>query len=93
MTTPAAADPGPPLRAWERRRLRGIERGLEPASARVRPALCLGLDAVALALLAAGIFLALPWLFAGCVAGNLAICLHLERSSRTTRPGGNPCPR
>jgi hypothetical protein len=37
------------------------------------------LDAVALALLAAGIFLALPWLFAACVAGNLAVCAHLER--------------
>ncbi|WP_410609799.1 hypothetical protein [Amycolatopsis sp. lyj-109] len=78
MTTPAAADPGPPLRAWERRRLRGIERGLR-ARARSRLLLCLCLDAVALALLAAGIFLALPWLFAGCVAVNLAVCAHLER--------------
>ena len=77
MTTPAAADPGPPLRAWERRRLRGIERGLRTGS-RSRLLLCLGLDAVALALLAAGIFLALPWLFAGFVAVNLAVCAHME---------------
>ncbi|WP_410645808.1 hypothetical protein [Amycolatopsis sp. lyj-346] len=78
MTTPAAADPGPPLRAWERRRLRGIERSLRAGSPR-RLLLCLALDAVALALLAAGIFLALPWLFAACVAGQIAVCLHLER--------------
>ena len=78
MTTPAAADPGPPLTAWERRRLRGIERGLQPGT-RSRLLPCLGLDAVALALLAAGIFVALPWLFAAFVAGNLAVCLHLER--------------
>lgn len=78
MTTPAAADPGPPLRAWERRRLRGIERGLQPGVPG-RLLLCLGLDAVALGLLAAGIFLALPWLFAACVAGNLAVCAHLGR--------------
>ncbi len=77
MTTPAAADPGPPLRAWERRRLRGIERGLRTGAR--RRLLCLGLAAVALASLAAGIFLALPWLFAACVAGNLAVCLHLGR--------------
>lgn len=78
MTTPAAADPGPPLRAWERRRLRGIERGLETGARRLRWCLCL--DAVALALVAAGIFVALPWLFPACVAGNLAVCVHLQRS-------------
>ncbi|MFB9690809.1 hypothetical protein [Amycolatopsis plumensis] len=92
MTTPAAADPGPPLRAWERRRLRGIERGLR-TSTRSRLLPCLGLDAVALALLAAGIFLALPWLFAACVAGNLAVCVHLQRRSGTDRAKGNPWPR
>ncbi|MEU5266367.1 hypothetical protein [Amycolatopsis sp. NPDC021455] len=80
---PAAADPGPPLKAWERRRLRGLERELRAARPRVPLVLCLGSDAVALALVAAGIFLALPWLFAGCVAVNLAVCLHLERGSRT----------
>ncbi|MDX3186978.1 hypothetical protein PV458_01050 [Streptomyces sp. MN03-5084-2B] len=78
MTTPAAADPGPPLSAWERRRLHGIERGLRTGP-RKRLLLCAGLDVVALALVAAGIFLALPWLFAGCVAVNLAVCAHLER--------------
>ncbi|MEU4249826.1 hypothetical protein AB0F15_20700 [Amycolatopsis sp. NPDC026612] len=93
MTTPAAADPGPPLRTWERRRLRGIERGLRAGGAWARPALCLGLDAATLVLLAAGIFVALPWLFAGCVAANLAVCLHFERSSRPIRRGGNACPR
>ncbi|WP_410573806.1 hypothetical protein [Amycolatopsis sp. cmx-4-61] len=91
MTTPAAADAGPPLRAWERRRLRGIERGLEP-DVRARRLLCAALDAVALALLAAGIFVALPWLFAACVAGNLAVCAHLEPASRRSR-GGNAWPR
>jgi len=75
---PGAADPGPPLSAWERRRLHGIERGLRTGP-RGRLLLCLGLDAVALALVAAGIFVALPWLFAGCVAVNLAVCAHLER--------------
>ncbi|MEU0531196.1 hypothetical protein [Amycolatopsis tolypomycina] len=78
MTTPAAADPGRPLAAWERRRLRAIERGLR-AGARARLAACLSLDALTLVLLAAGIFWALPWLFAACVAGNLAVCLHLGR--------------
>jgi hypothetical protein len=76
---PAAADPGPPLSARERRRLRGLERRLRTTGPRIPLVLCLGLDAVALALVAAGIFLALPWLFAGCVAVNLAVCLHLER--------------
>ncbi|WP_206793683.1 hypothetical protein [Amycolatopsis sp. MtRt-6] len=90
MTTPAAADPGRPLEAWERRRLRGIERDLRPGRRR-RLVWCLGLDALALALLAAGIFLALPWLFAACVAGNLAVCAHLE--PRTRRGGGEPWPR
>jgi hypothetical protein len=42
--------------------------------------LCLGLDAVALGLLAAGIFVALPWLFAAFVAGNLAVCVHHSRA-------------
>ncbi|KDN22489.1 hypothetical protein [Amycolatopsis rifamycinica] len=92
MTTPAAADAGRPLTAAERRRLRGIERGLR-SGARGRLLLCLGLDAVALALLAAGIFLALPWLFAGCVAGQLAVCLHLDRTGRLHRTRGNPWPR
>ncbi|MDQ7809316.1 hypothetical protein Q5425_36795 [Amycolatopsis sp. A133] len=93
MTTPAAAEPGPPLSAWERRRLRGIERGLQTSRARQRRLLlCAGLDAAALALLAAGVFLALPWLFAACVVGNLAVCAHLDNGCRTTR-GGNPWPR
>ncbi|HET6709538.1 hypothetical protein [Amycolatopsis sp.] len=78
MTTPAAADPGRPLAAWERRRLRGIERGLRTGT-RGRLVLCLVLDVLALTLLAAGIFVALPWLFAACVAGNVAVCLHLGR--------------
>jgi fatty acid desaturase len=59
----------------------------------VRLVLCLGLDAVALALLAAGIFLALPWLFAGFVVGNLAVCLHFERRSPHHRVKGNPWPK
>ncbi|WP_410592238.1 hypothetical protein [Amycolatopsis sp. lyj-23] len=92
MKTPAAADPGPPLQAWERRRLRGIERGLQP-DARGRRLLCVALDAVALALLAAGIFLALPWLFAACVAGNLAVCAHLAPGSRRSRGGGTAWPK
>ena len=79
MTTPAAADPGPPLRAWERRRLRGIERGLRPGTRR-RLLPCLVLAAVAVGFLAAGIFVALPWLFAGCVAGQLAVCRYLDRT-------------
>ena len=83
---PAAADPGPPLSAWERRRLRGIERRLRTTGAQIPLVLCLALDTVALALVVAGIFLALPWLFAGCVAVNLAVCLHLERNSRGAKP-------
>jgi hypothetical protein len=90
---PGAADPGPPLSAWERRRLHGIERGLRTTATRVPLPACLGLDAVALALVAAGIFQALPWLFAACVAGNLAVCLHLDRGSRIDRVRGNPWPR
>jgi hypothetical protein len=28
---------------------------------------------------------ALPWLFAACIAGNLAVCAHLERGAGRTR--------
>ncbi|MDT7805054.1 MAG: hypothetical protein QOI78_8487 [Actinomycetota bacterium] len=74
------------LTGKERRQLRAIERGLTgPEATRTRRRLALlCLDATAVALLAAGIFVVggLPWLFAGCVAANLAACLHLDR-----RPG------
>jgi hypothetical protein len=72
------------LTARERRQLRGIERGLLGTSSSGRRMLCLGLDAAALALVTAGIFVDLPWLFAGCVAANLAVCLHLDRRIRRT---------
>ncbi len=71
------------LTARERRQLRGIERGLRGAPPG-RTLLRLGLDAAALALVTAGIFVDLPWLFAGCVAVNLAACLHLDRRTRRT---------
>jgi hypothetical protein len=71
------------LTARERRQLRGIERGLLGTSP-VRTLLRAGLDALALVLVTAGILVDLPWLFAGCVAVNLAVCLHLDRPDRRT---------
>jgi hypothetical protein len=72
------------LTARERRQLRGIERGLDGRSGTAGRLLRAGLDATTLALLAASIFVDLPWLFAGFVAGNLAACLHLDRRTRRT---------
>ncbi len=72
------------LTAGERRQLRGIERGLDGKTGTAGRLLRAGLDATTLALVAAGIFVDLPWLFAGCVAGNLAACLHLDRRTRRT---------
>jgi hypothetical protein len=69
----------------ERRQLRGIERGLDGRSGTTGRLLRAGLDATTVALVAAGIFVDLPWLFAGCVAGNLAACLHLDRRTRRTQ--------
>ncbi|MEA5367107.1 hypothetical protein VA596_46780 [Amycolatopsis sp., V23-08] len=74
------------LTARERRQLHGIERGLRGASGLGGTVVRLGLDAAALALVTAGIFVDLSWLFAGCVAANFAACLHLDR-----RPGGPKC--
>ncbi|WP_143168558.1 hypothetical protein [Amycolatopsis australiensis] len=70
------------LTPWERRQLRGIERGLRETAGGLP--LRLALDATALGFVGAGIFVDLPWLFAGCVAVNLAACLHLDRRKRRT---------
>ncbi|WIX82861.1 hypothetical protein QRX50_19825 [Amycolatopsis carbonis] len=43
----------------------------------------LALDVIALALILFGVLVVLPVAFAGFVLGNIAVCMHLERQSRS----------